>query len=76
MKKINYSHTTWTPSPEGLIPLGLGGSIPHSPGGLKEYTCFFPITFIEIQHSGICYKILDIGVVIFRDIEVFNAVSL
>jgi hypothetical protein len=23
-----------------LIPLDLGGSIPHSPGGLKEYTCF------------------------------------
>jgi len=26
------------PSVEGLIPLHLGGSIPRSPGGFKEYT--------------------------------------
>ena len=36
--KIKHSPTSWDPSPKGLIPLGYGGSIPRSPGGVKEYT--------------------------------------
>ena len=36
--KKSLTHTTWPPSLERLIPMGLGRSKTHSPRGLNEFT--------------------------------------